>query len=118
MTIKRPEPIGECTNTLEISYVTILILAYGISLVNDLGLYFDKNLREVNKHEMTFLNAKKLRTERRKRDVTQKELANAVGIDQASISLFESGKRNPSLETIVKIAKYLDVSLDYLTKGD
>lgn len=59
---------------------------------------------------------KNLRTERRKRDITQKELAEAIGKEQSTIARIESGKKNPSFETLVDIAKYLDVSFDCLLR--
>lgn len=50
-------------------------------------------------------NMKKLRKAKK---LTQKELAELVGISEAQISLIESGKRFPSFETLLKIAEALD----------
>ncbi|WP_408955790.1 helix-turn-helix domain-containing protein [Natroniella sp. ANB-PHB2] len=54
---------------------------------------------------------KKLRTES---DLLQKELARDLNLTQQTISLYESGKRQPDYETIEKIADYFKVSVDYL----
>lgn len=50
------------------------------------------------------------------RGIDQKELADAVGVTEASMSFYVSGKRNPKLEVAKKIADYLGVSLDYLVE--
>lgn len=50
---------------------------------------------------------KKLREARERAGLTQQELADIVGIDRASYSNIELGKRNPSLEVAIKISKVL-----------
>jgi ribosome-binding protein aMBF1 (putative translation factor) len=49
--------------------------------------------------------------ERMKRGWSQTELAAAVGTRQPVISRLERGDSNPSLETLSRIAKALDLSL-------
>lgn len=52
---------------------------------------------------------------RKQRNMTQKELADAVGVTQAYIHALERGKReNPSLHVILKIAATLNVTTDML----
>lgn len=51
---------------------------------------------------------------RKARNITQQRLAVDLGIDQASISSYESGKYLPSIEVLVKLANYFCVSTDYL----
>lgn len=58
---------------------------------------------------------KRLRKIRKARDLKGIELAAAVSISQSSLSQIETGNMGPSLDTMVAIADYLDVSLDYLT---
>ena len=56
-----------------------------------------------------------IRTIRRgKVDITQKELADAVGCTRQTIVALEQQKYNPSLILAMKIAKTLAVSLDEL----
>jgi len=56
-----------------------------------------------------------IRTIRRgKVDITQKELADAVGCTRQTIVALEQQKYNPSLILAMKIAKTLVVSLDEL----
>ena len=58
---------------------------------------------------MPFLpELKELKYLRRKLDVTQKELSDAIGIPQATISRIESGKGNPIYSTVKKIFEYLE----------
>ena len=49
----------------------------------------------------------KIGVAREKAGLTQAELAERIGTDQASISRIESGARNITLETLAKIAKVL-----------
>ncbi len=51
---------------------------------------------------------------REDRDLRQMDVANAVGIDQRSLSNYETGKTNPDSETVVKLARFFGVSCDYL----
>lgn len=55
-----------------------------------------------------------LRRIRRERNVTQKELARALHVSQGTVGNWESGVREPSLETIYKICSFFDVPLDCL----
>ncbi len=43
--------------------------------------------------------------------ITQKELADITGINQADISKLENGNGNPSLRTLERIARGLDMRL-------
>ena len=51
---------------------------------------------------------------REDRDLRQIDVALAVGIDQRSLSNYETGKTNPDSEVIVKLANFFEVSCDYL----
>jgi transcriptional regulator with XRE-family HTH domain len=48
---------------------------------------------------------------------TLKELAEAIGIRQQTVSLYKNGETQPTPETLVKIAEYFGVSVDYLLTG-
>ena len=54
---------------------------------------------------------KELRTSK---NVTQAELAKAIGVSASTIGMYESGEREPNFETEEKIADYFNVSLDVL----
>ncbi len=56
----------------------------------------------------------RIRYLRIRNNLTSKELSKALSISESSMSLYENGKRKPSLEIIVKIADYFKVTTDYL----
>lgn len=56
-------------------------------------------------------NLKKMRI---KRKVTQVKLAEIANVTQETISAYESGKAYPSVETLIKIADFLNTSTDYI----
>ena len=47
-------------------------------------------------------------------DKTQKEVSEAIGISTSTLGMYETGKRIPRDEIKKKIAKYYDVSIEYL----
>lgn len=51
---------------------------------------------------------------RKEKHITQSDLAKIIGVTTSSVGMYETGVRNPSYEVIVKIAKYFNVSTDYL----
>ena len=57
------------------------------------------------------MEIKKIRESRRMR---QYELANRMGVKQASVSAWESGKAVPSAENLMKLADILECSVDAL----
>ncbi len=57
----------------------------------------------------------RLKELREQRGISQQALANAIGEAQSTIGCWESGRGTPRYKTLLKVADYLDVSLDYLT---
>lgn len=51
---------------------------------------------------------------REKHALTQEDLANKLGISRASLSHYETSRREPDYDTINKIASFFKVSIDYL----
>ena len=60
------------------------------------------------------LFAEKLKTLRREIDMTQNQLADVLETTQRKVSYWESGKIEPDLCSLWKIADFFDVSIDYL----
>lgn len=56
----------------------------------------------------------KLRRLRKQKNLTQKQLASLIGVQNSIISFYELGDRIPSPEIIIKLASVLHVSTDYL----
>ena len=51
---------------------------------------------------------------RKQKGITQISLQMKVGIEQALISKFESGERVPPTETLMRLADFYGVSMDYI----
>jgi transcriptional regulator with XRE-family HTH domain len=69
-------------------------------------------MKMTNQHTNNFAqNLLNLRTEK---GVGQTQLADAIGVSKGIISLWENGLRDPTLTSLLRIAKFFDVSLDYL----
>ncbi|MBE5779728.1 MAG: helix-turn-helix transcriptional regulator [Clostridiales bacterium] len=57
----------------------------------------------------------RLRDMREDADMTQKQVAELLGIQQTVYSRYERGFQTIPLEWLIKLADYYNVSLDYLT---
>jgi transcriptional regulator with XRE-family HTH domain len=55
-----------------------------------------------------------LKAARERKKMTQKEVADSIGVAKSTYSLYESGNREPNVQTIKKIADTLNVSADDL----
>lgn len=51
---------------------------------------------------------------RKEKKISQGELAKQLGISASTIGMYEQGRRDPDTQTLLKLAKALDVSVDYL----
>ena len=56
----------------------------------------------------------RLKKQRKKEKLTQKDIATFLNISQPAYQQFESGKKKMNLETMEKLADYFNVSIDYL----
>ena len=56
-------------------------------------------------------NLKKLREDA---SVSQKALADAIGVSQQSVNKYENHKIEPDIETLIRIADFFETSVDYL----
>lgn len=56
----------------------------------------------------------KLKTLRLEKKLTQKQVADRIGLAVSAVSSYESGSRYPSYEALVKLAHIFHVSTDYL----
>lgn len=55
---------------------------------------------------------------RQEKGLTQTELANKIGISQAGITKWETGDRDPSTDCVILLAKFFDVTTDFLLGVD
>ena len=58
--------------------------------------------------------AERLKALRKSSGLTQKELAEIIGVRKSAISLYEINQCDPADPIKINIAKYFDISLDYL----
>lgn len=56
--------------------------------------------------------ANNLRVERAKANITQKKLAEEIGVARQTIHSIENGKFTPSVELALRIARFFDVKVD------
>ena len=57
---------------------------------------------------------KNLNRLREEAGVTQKMVAEAIGVSQQSINKYENHNIEPDIETLIRIARYFHCSVDYL----
>jgi transcriptional regulator with XRE-family HTH domain len=58
--------------------------------------------------------AQKLRELRIEKGIGQVELAQKISVSKGIISLWENGLREPTLSSLVALAQFFDVSIDFL----
>ena len=55
---------------------------------------------------------------RKREGITQKELADRIGLTRSSIAMYEKGDRVPPFETLERIADFYNVSMSFLSGSD
>jgi transcriptional regulator with XRE-family HTH domain len=61
---------------------------------------------------------KRVRELRNKMGISMKQLGSIIDVSESTISLYETGKREPDHETLKKLADFFNVSVDYLLDRD
>jgi len=61
--------------------------------------------------------AERLQKIRKSKHLSQSGLAARIGLQPAAVSHFETGRRTPSFDNLIKLAEALGVSMDYLFGG-
>ena len=56
----------------------------------------------------------RLKNLRKSKNISQRKLAMDLGMNQNSISRYETGERQADYETLIAFADYFNVSIDYL----
>lgn len=54
---------------------------------------------------------------RRSKNISQGELAKRLQVSPSAVGMYEQGRREPSAELLVRLARVLEVSVDYLLTG-
>jgi transcriptional regulator with XRE-family HTH domain len=60
----------------------------------------------------------RLRELRLKRNLSQEEVARHIGITRSAYSHYEINNRQPVYETLIKLADFFNVSIDYILFGN
>ena len=55
-----------------------------------------------------------LKNARQKKGLKQKELADLLDLSSKTISNYEAGASDPDIKTLIKMARILEVTIDYL----
>ena len=55
---------------------------------------------------------------RKERDLTQKQVANALNISDKTVSKWECGLGCPDISVLPELAEFFNVSVDYLLSGE
>lgn len=63
---------------------------------------------------MNFHFPKRFKYLRRSRNLAQRDLAELLAVNRSTISSYENNTRQPSLDTLLRIADVFGVSVDYL----
>ncbi len=61
---------------------------------------------------------KGLREIRKAKKLNQLKVALDLNISREALSYYETGKRNPSLDMLIAMSKYFNVSIHYLITGE
>ena len=56
----------------------------------------------------------RLKKLRKEKGIKQEELADIIGVQKSTVSLYELSKNDPPDKVKIEIAKYFNISLDYL----
>lgn len=56
----------------------------------------------------------RLKELRKSKQITQKELAESIDLVKSSISAYEKDLKYPSIDVLIKLSNYFNVSCDYL----
>lgn len=54
---------------------------------------------------------------RRSRGLSQAELAQRLGISPSAMGMYEQGRREPSVQTLIALSRELNVTTDFLLTG-
>ena len=110
-----------------IDMITMLSDYFNISVDELIGhtcnLSAENSIDMIPQHCETNVNKLSLFAERLKmyrvlKGLTQKELADMVGVTAVTINRYENGQREPDIDLLMKISKFLDISVDSLIGND
>lgn len=51
---------------------------------------------------------------RKEKGLSQRELATSLGVSNGAVAMWETNRRQPDIEMLIRIAQFYNVSIDYL----
>jgi len=58
-----------------------------------------------------------LKALRKKKNLTQENLANSLSVSRQAICLWERGERTPKISTLTRVSRIFGVSIDHMVNG-
>ena len=74
--------------------------------------------RKITPKEQTMTIGERIAEERKKKGMTQEDMAEKLNLSRQAISKWESGSSFPDTENLLKLSFLFSVSVDYLLKGE
>lgn len=123
---RKGETQKDISSLLKVSEMTISRYESGenepeLKRIVALANHFEVSLDEIitaRMNEEIPLYLKNLRYFRTKYEMTQRDIAELLGVSQKSISQYEKCERTPTIENVTKMADYFGVTLDQFVKQD
>lgn len=70
-------------------------------------------MKKANNNDLLIVS-RRLKELRQSKNLTQQKIARLLCVDRSTYSYYETGKTQPSLQTLLQLSDFYDVSLDYL----
>lgn len=81
-----------------------------LGILNKIKQWYKINIRGVNMKEL----ANRLKEQRIIHDLKQNEIAKVLNIGTNTYNQYENDKRDPDIETLIKLSSIFKCSIDYL----
>lgn len=105
--------VGE-TDKIPIDRLELIARALGTSTAYLMGWESEPSATPLPIMEENKSFGERLREKRKENNLTQKQLAEIIGVAKSTVAGYESGHSEPDMEKIVKIMGALDVDANYL----
>lgn len=63
-------------------------------------------------------HSKKMKELRKEKNITQDEIAKKIHISTRQYNSYETGQRTPTIQVLIDLANYYNVTLDYITGNE
>lgn len=88
------------------------------SVLLKIANYFDKPVEYFSDDSNDVIRVLRIRELRKAVGISMKALGEAVGVSESAISQYETGKRHPDYDILLKISNLFGVSTDYILGSD